>query len=458
MATLDVDPSPPSTAEVVRERSGPTPLLQFAERLGLTTPQDRTARAGKIEAARAQLKESADKIAETETLVGGDIERGATDITTLSAERTKAAAEQRPVPPTLKPPPSTQSRAFLDPGPSVLGQIQTIMLGIGQIGMQMQGLKGGGYAIAATSAMKGMLEGWQAGDAERVKRQYTEWKANQDNLLTEHTLARETYQDVLKDFDRRMDDRMAEIELRARVAGHTVLAEQARAKNIQGVLTSLESDRSYDLALQQSDEMMKKYMAHQADVDRAFKETQKQHAIVNQRMQEAGNRAREALDFRKQQMGTVIKLQAEDGGLTNKMEQMDALMASVARLSAKGYIPKGGAAIDKAAATFAFQTGGIGDTEAAADIENIKRLGTALLVGSEIAAGLSPSVARLKVIGEAEAAGATAIPKSFWDTWSTRQRKALTDRQSTVRKTLNTLGQTPTGSNGRGVSVEWEDE
>ena len=48
---------------------------------------------------------------------------------------------------------------------------------------------------------------------------------------------------------------------------------------------------------------------------------------------------------------------------------------------------------------------------------------------------------------EAAQLGATAIPKSFWDTWFTRQRKALSDRQQTVRKTLNTLGQTPTGSN-----------
>ena len=120
---------------------------------------------------------------------------------------------------------------------------------------------------------------------------------------------------------------------------------------------------------------------------------------------------------------------------------MTLLEESIARLDARGVIPKGPTMVDKVRASVALQTS-FGDAQVAQDIQNVQRMGTALLVGSEIAAGLSPSVARLKVIGEAEAAGATAIPKSFWDQWFVRQREMLTERRATVRRHLK--ARTPT--------------
>jgi hypothetical protein len=99
-------------------------------------------------------------------------------------------------------------------------------------------------------------------------------------------------------------------------------------------------------------------------------------------------------------------------------------------------------AADKLAASLALQTS-IGDEQVAQDIENVKRLGTALLVGSEVAGGLSPSVARLKVIGEAEAAGATAIPASFWDKWFVQQRATWKDKHEATKRILTSRGHQP---------------
>ena len=85
--------------------SVPTPLYQFSEALGLSTPAEIKARPGQMEKARADLHAAREKIAEQEELTASGIEKEAQDISHLSAERTRIAAEKRPIPPTLTPPP-----------------------------------------------------------------------------------------------------------------------------------------------------------------------------------------------------------------------------------------------------------------------------------------------------------------------------------------------------------------
>jgi hypothetical protein len=231
MAELSTaDPTAPAP------KSEPSQAYSFAEGLGLSTPAERKARASKLEEARGQLSDSAKRITTMQEQLAGDTDAGSHDVARMSNARSQFAQEQRPQVPQIPTPPSAAMRPFLAPGDDMLGKFSTLLSGIGLMGLQMQGLKGGGYAIAATAGLKGMLQGWQEGDAERVKRNYHEWNANQEKLLAEHALQRQTYHDILNDFDRAIQDRLADIQVRASSTGYRVLAEKARAGDIEGVI------------------------------------------------------------------------------------------------------------------------------------------------------------------------------------------------------------------------------
>src|SRR5882762_7851855 len=104
--------------------------------MGRTQPVLEDMRAGSAETVKRKEGEAA-----TVKQFLGDFSR--------EAEANKVArTAAQPVAPDLTKPPSTQARAFLEPGPSLLGQVQTIMQGIGTLALGMAGAKGRGYAIA----------------------------------------------------------------------------------------------------------------------------------------------------------------------------------------------------------------------------------------------------------------------------------------------------------------------
>ncbi len=363
-----------------------------------------------------------------------DTERRAISDKAREQEATRDLA--RPTAPDLKPPPSTKARAFLEPGDSVLGQLQTVMQGIGTIAMGIMGTKGRGYAIAATAALKGAAEGWQQGDADRVRRSLVEWQANHTRLMDQYTLERDAFNDLLTNQKLSMDDRFSQLRLRAEIMGIKDLADQARQQNLGAILDYLGKLDKSQLDHEKAAAELKKWQSESEH--RKFLET---NALANQQALAAHRKVTERqgddrLKLAQDNAASVLKLEREDDSIGNSLRSMTALEESIKRLDAKGVIPKGGTAVDKMKASFALQTS-VGDEQVAQDIENVKRIGTALLVGSEVAAGLSPSVARLKVVGEAEAAGATAIPKSFWDPWMVRQREAFADRRKTIRGHLH---------------------
>jgi hypothetical protein len=359
---------------------------------------------------------------------------------TMGAQAAERGAT-RPAVPVLPTPPDTTPRPFLSPGPSVMSQLQSVLTGVTQMALGIGGLRGGGYAIAALSGLKGAMEGWQVGDHERAKAALTDWKTNSEKLQADYQNRLESYRTILTDQKMDMANRLAMIGIRARIDGDeaaAVAAERGQIKDFIDILSQREMHaQDYDLKAKGLEKQIAQFNETSARHDRDFAALQARRAELNKFQQAASARADRALKLREENVGAVLKLEKEDNSINNSLRQMSALEESVARLSARGVIPKGATAADKLKASVTLQTS-IGDEQVAQDIENVKRMGTALLVGSEIAAGLSPSVARLKVIGEAEAAGATAIPKSFWDQWFVRQRQMLGERRDTVRSHLKT--------------------
>ena len=414
----------------------PTPLQGLTSSLGLV-PESKQLIPGFMAAGaerEAGLKASAErKRAELE------------DLRTAGAEHEKAAAAARPAPVTLTAPPSTEARGFLTPGKNVLDQLQQAMLGITQMALGIGGLKGRGHAMAAVAGLKGALQGWQAGDRERADAALKDWEAASKVLLEGHRSRREAYADLLTDQKRSMEARLAEIWIRAAIDGDEDAARAAKQGNVGDLINILgqreQQERQHEDRMTTLRESIAQHQARSAQIDRAFEATERSRAEMQRARQAAGARAERGISLREEFAAGRLKLEKEDDAISNGLRQMTLLEESIARLDARGVIPKGPTMVDKVRASVALQTS-FGDAQVAQDIQNVQRMGTALLVGSEIAAGLSPSVARLKVIGEAEAAGATAIPKSFWDQWFVRQREMLTERRATVRRHLK--ARTPT--------------
>lgn len=408
--TLDTSGIPPGPPPA------PTPLQGLTGSLGLVPP---LAAAGERET--AQLRESA-----------GRRRAEAADIKGASE---KAAAEEkaaRPAPLELPESPSTAMRPFLAPGKGMLAEIQSAIAGVGTVAMGGIGLKGKGYATASLAGLTGAMEGWKAGDADRVKRSLTEWKNNSDRLLELHRAKRESYADLLTANRADMANRLAQIGINARVDGDEAAALAAERGNIGELITILgtreQQERQFGLQMRTLENSIAQHHETAARMDRAFEATQAQRRTTNERLDKS-------LKMRQENQAGAVKLEKEDDGISASMRNMDALEDAIKYADSVGVIPKGATMADKAAAKLALQTH-FGDAKLAEAVETIRRQGTALLVGSEIASGLSAGVARLKVIGEAEAAGADAIPKSFWDKWFDRQRQSYIDRRKTIRAHL----------------------
>jgi len=158
------------------------------------------------------------------------------------AQQAQERALARPVAPTLPAQPDLRARAFLEPGKDVLGGMQTAMLAIGQLAMGIAGQTGRGYAIAATSALKGALEGWQVGDQTRIQDGLAQWRLASDNLLREYTAKHQQYQDLLTDQKLSNDEKFAVVELRAKADGNLIQADIARRQDLQALHENLEKE------------------------------------------------------------------------------------------------------------------------------------------------------------------------------------------------------------------------
>lgn len=143
----------------------PTPLTNFAASL-LQPPDYSRSTALMGERSKAADARSAATARGVERL-----REQSGEMSDLATEQRAEREAARPADLALPKAPSTEQRSFLETSPSAsfLSQMHTLMLGVGQLAMQVRGLRGSG--IAATVAMKGALEGWRLGDLQRVERE-----------------------------------------------------------------------------------------------------------------------------------------------------------------------------------------------------------------------------------------------------------------------------------------------
>lgn len=414
----------------------PTPLQGLTGSLGLV-PSFQAA--GEKEA--AQLREGAG--------------RRRVEAADIKASGEKASAEEKAARPgalELPPGPSTEMRPFLAPGKGMLAEIQAAIVGVGQVAMGGIGLKGKGYATASLAGLTGAMEGWKAGDHDRVKRSLVEWQNNTERLLEQHRAKREAYADLLTSNRADMANRLAQLSINARIDGDEAAALAAERGNIGELITILgtreQQERQFGLQMRTLENSIAQHHETASRLDRAFEATQAQRRTSNER-------AAESLKMRKENQAGSMKLEKEDDSISSSLRTLDTLSDAVTYADSVGVIPRGPTVADKAAAKLALQTH-YGDAKLADAVETIRRLGTAQLVGSEVAAGLSPGVARLKVVGEAEAAGADAIPKSFWDKWFDRQKQSYLDRRKTIRAHLQ--ARRPAGGDATEPDTEGGDD
>ena len=406
--TLDTSGLPPPPP--------PTPLQGLTGSLGLVPSFQE---AGAREAAHAR---------ESTARGRSDLE----GLRTKAGEHEQAAAAATPPALALPTPPSTEARPFMVPGKDTLAQVQAALAGATQLALGIGGMRGGGSALGAVAGLKGAIHGWMEGDKDRVERSMAEWNANSDKLLAEHRSRREAYNDLLTSQDRSMQERLAEIGIRARLDGDEQAALTAERGNIGELINLLgtreQQERQFGVQMKTLDQSIAQHNETARRADRAFDATQEQRRVTNKRLEEG-------LKIRQENQAGLIKLEAEDDKLSNQLRQIDAVQEAVAYLDKKGIIPKGGTWAEQQKAKLALQTS-FGDEEVARHYETLKRMGTALLVGSEMSQGMTGGAMRLKSMVEAEAGGVPTIPKSFWDQWFTRQRSAWNDRRASVRRHL----------------------
>ena len=429
-------PEPDTTLRTkgVFEEGGATPLYQFSQDLGLRGPTT-----GELLGESRQITERrAGRMEET----AAELARQQKGRTELQEEQARARTAARPAHYEAPPAPPLEARPFLSPPQSVLGQLQTIMLGIGQLATGFAGLKGKGYAIGATAALKGAVEGWQAGDADRAARGLEQWKLENDRLLTAHRAARERYQDILEDQTRTMQDRLSQIEMTARIAGVQDLADAARSGDVDRVLKIVEAGKDREITVTGLAVQIEHYRALQ-ETARATAARQEEGLRLRRksdvRAEAAGGRSERRTKMFEETFGGLLKLQAAETSLTQKIDNAAVVRDAVALLDQEGLLPKGATVWDKAKATLALQTKP-GRADIAKAVQVLNRLGTALVVGTEVGLGVTGSVLRLKVIGEAEAGNLMGAPKQFWDLFLPAAEKKWKADLGITREHLRTLG------------------
>lgn len=417
------------------EEGGPSPLYQFAQGLELRGPTsgELLQESGKITERRATRMEDTAKKLETE----------AAERAKLSTEQAEERKRERPAP--YEPPatPDLSARPFLSPPASVLGQLQTALVGIGQLAQGIGGLKGKGYAIGATAALKGALEGWQAGDQERAQRAFEQWQAKTQTLLAAHRSRRERYQDILDDQTRTMQDRLSQISLEARIAEFQDLGDAARSGEIDRVLTVLEKQRAEELHLATLTSQIARWNitheateANRAEIEKRAKESQR--ALQAHREKIEGTQERRTKIY-EQQTGQVLKLQTQDISLTNKLKTADLVEEAVKVMSDRGLLATGPTTPDAFRAWLGRQTA-FNDPRVKWARDTIERQGTPLVVGSEIALGEPASALRLKAVLEPQAGHILTASPQFWDTFFRRYRPFLREQQTMVREHLRASG------------------
>jgi hypothetical protein len=431
MATTDATATPELRTKGAFEERPDSSLYDFASALDLgKAPSSREVLTQREQAGERQARgyEAA-------------ADEGTKTLETLTREAVAQHRERqaaKPPPLTLADPPSTAARAFLQPGDSLLGQFQTAMLGIGNMVLQGKGLHGS--AMAATVAMKGMAEGWQQGDAERVKREYTTWQTQTDKLLTAHRLARESYEDLLTDHKQSWDSILAQTRVRAEIAGNKALAEAARSGSIDAVLKWHQDTAKLELQHERFRAELARWHAeaarHEAtekrleDAAAEARRTHKAHEDAEKKRAAERTRMNDLRAPLLEMPALALKSAKENMAIDNRLREVTQLEAALKITVAAGVTPTGRDIWDQTGASIAAKLKT--DPNLGPAIDTIERIGTALLVGRELALGQTASTMRIKEIVSKEAGNVLGATKGFWE-----QELPIYRKQLQAQKHLN---------------------
>lgn len=451
--SLSDEVRPSEVPEAPPTPTGPTPMSQFAGRITSSDLLPAFLHAGGREVGALRTSAAHRRSDATDLKALTDLQ---------AAERTAA----RPTVPTLPTPPDTTPKPFLSPSPGMLAQLQSAITGATEMVVGVGGLKGGGYAIAAVSGLKGALEGWAAGDRERAEASFRDWKANVAKLDQDYQHRLESYRTLLTDQHRSIEARLAQIGIQARSDGDLTAAGAAERGNL-GQLLDLVSSREVSAATfaqhaKKLDVEEAHWRAQAAKADRdyaekvaAHRDLQRQRDISNARAATAGARAERGMTLREETSRAVVTLQGQETALAQKLENAGVVREAVDLLDKEGILPKGATVWDKGKAAIALQAKpGRGDIAQAVQV--VQRLGTPLVIGTEVGLGTTGSALRLKVVGEAEAGNLLGAPKQFWDLFLPMAEKKWSADRAIARQHLERLGRLP--PDAAEPEILWKDE
>lgn len=250
MAETDVlDPAAPPDAT---PDAGPSPgLAKYLDQLGLSAPVD-TSRSDAL--LQESLQIGRERRADQREILGRRRDELATD-ERLLGQQGAARAAAAPGPLQLPEVPQPQPRPFAEARPDapLLTQLNTVMLGVGQMAMQFAGLKGNNRL--ALAALTGALQGWQAGDAERANRELKVWQQQTQKVLDEHKDKVERARDLLTDHQLTWSQRASLTGLRAKADEWQDMIAASQQGDIELMLKA--QQRAEDLQQKRRDEFAK---------------------------------------------------------------------------------------------------------------------------------------------------------------------------------------------------------
>ena len=417
---------------------GPSSFGSFAaDVLGAPATRDFAAERAAL-APRREAKE-----AERQKAVGAvtqELERTTADLSTDAAARAKeregGRAERDVVTRRLteQGTPEFTARPFLAPGAGILNQLQSALVGVTAMATQIRGLSGS--AIPAMAAMKGLAEGYAKGDRERIDNEWAAWKAANAKLTAAHKAAVEKYRDLVEDQTLSAAEKqlLASVRLKGLewVAGQRALEAQDIEAQLKEISAAEDRERKHEEVIKRLDEQMGRHNATQKRLDLAHADLQKQRAISNAR-------AERDLQLREANSRIVRDNEALAVGSQRTLDDVADLRQALDRLEAKGMLNTGPTVWDKARLSLAIQSA-VGDTEAAHDLNVVRRIGGPLLVKREVTSGMTQGLLRLKSIADQEVGDIAALPKSFWMTVLGTATKRATEDRDRARRHLDAIG------------------
>jgi len=275
--------------------------------------QDKATEAPDFTAALRSLDQERGRIGALEEQSVGRTQRLAEQEATLARQRGEARAAAVPAvqqaSDTLTtasrnaPAPEQKRRPFLEGPAKASDSIRAFVQALSMLAPAVAGIvaKDG---VTATNALNGAMQGWLAGDSDRLEKEMATWKASTERLIGNYKLQHEHYQDVLESSKLTLDMKLKALELSGMQYEDQMLVTTAQQKGEKATLDLL-LKRGKDL-----DALEGRFMQMQIQYDLG----QMRHQDNLQREKDAAKRHQEDLDEKKRHNQATEKNAAAGGG------------------------------------------------------------------------------------------------------------------------------------------------